>query len=150
MFDPKTDRPVTSFCTCHMVLMFGIPLLSSPKVRVEEKMSAIFPIGIRMIMNISFWDNYYAHVRRKEGCLSLHSPSIMALRDRLWPCKIIFGLAEIDYGLARSIMALRDQLWPCEINYGLARSIMALRDHVWPCQHFDGLARWPIALWEGP
>ena len=158
------DRPVTTFCTCtcHLSLgldvrytyllysFFVIPQITSRRVDVSHFSDRNLNDHEYQLLISRSWDDFYAHVWRKEGCLSLHLPSIMALRDQLWPCEIIFGLAEIDYGLARSIMTLRDQLWPCKIDYGLARLIMALRDRLWPCQTADGLTRWPIALWKGP
>ena len=79
----------------------------------------------------------------------------MALRDRFWPCEIIFDFAEIVFGLVRSVLAmprsflaLRDRFWPCKMIFGLAeivfglarsflalpRSFLALRDRFWPCE----------------
>ena len=41
----------------------------------------------------------------------------MALRDRFWPCLIVFGLAEIVFFLAEIVFGL------AEIVFGLARSL---------------------------
>ena len=125
-----------------------ILLLLSPKVQVEEKMSATFPIGIWMIMNISFW-SAEAETTSTHMC-DVKKVACHYICHQLWPCEINYGLVRSFLALPRSIMVLRDQLWPCEINYGLARLMMALQDWLWPCEIVYGLARLLMVLQDGP